>query len=111
MSSKVIHLLGRRNSGIALLIMMVSVFIYLLILPTDHFDEGQSICLSVLLADTRCYACGMTRGIQHLIHGDFEGAWSFNKLTFIVFPLSVFLIGRSIFQLIFTIEHSKDEYS
>ena len=109
MSSKIVDLLGRRNSGIALLVIMVSAFVYLMILPVDYFDEGQSICLSVLLADTKCYACGMTRGIQHLIHGDFAGAWSYNKLSFLVFPLAVALIAQSIFQLIFKKEKSEGQ--
>lgn len=64
--------------------------IILLILPASYFDEGQSICLSVLLLDKSCYACGMTRAIQHLIHLDFTTAWEFNKLSLIVFPLLSF---------------------
>lgn len=61
--------------------------IILLILPASYFDEGQSICLSVLLFEKNCYACGMTRAIQHLIHLDFSTALEFNKLSFIVLPL------------------------
>ena len=64
--------------------------IALLILPANFFDEGQSICLSVLLLDKSCYACGMTRAMQHLIHLDFSTAWEFNKLAFVVFPLLSF---------------------
>ncbi len=59
----------------------------LFLLPADHFDHGQSICLSVLLAGIECYACGMTRGVMHMLHLDFAAAWEFNKLTFIVVPL------------------------
>ena len=59
----------------------------LLFLPKDFFDSGQSVCLSVVLIDMECYACGMTRAIQHLIHFDFEQAAHYNKLSFIVFPL------------------------
>lgn len=61
--------------------------IILIILPADYFNEGQSVCLSILLLDKSCYACGMTRAIQHLIHLDFTTAWEFNKLSFIVMPL------------------------
>lgn len=61
--------------------------IVLVILPVDHFDKGQTMCLSVLLLDIECYACGMTRAIMHLIHFDFAGAWAFNKLAFLVLPL------------------------
>lgn len=60
--------------------------IVLLILPSDFFDEGQSICLSVLLLNQTCYACGLTRAIMHLIHFEFVDAWYFNPLGFIVFP-------------------------
>lgn len=34
-----------------------------------------------------CYACGLTRGVMHLLHLDFQGAWAFNRITFIVTPL------------------------
>lgn len=61
--------------------------ITLLCLPATFFDHGQSICISMLLLNRECYGCGMTRAIQHLIHFDFEGAYSYNKLSFIVFPL------------------------
>ena len=64
--------------------------IILIILPANFFDEGQSICLSVLLFEKNCYACGMTRAIQHLIHFNFDLAWNFNKLSFIVLPLLIF---------------------
>ena len=61
----------------------------LIILPADFFDEGQSLCISVLLFDTTCYGCGMTRAIQHLIHFDFEEASHFNKMSFVVLPILV----------------------
>ena len=64
--------------------------IILLIIPANFFDDGQSICLSILLFDKSCYACGMTRAMQHLIHLDFSTAWEFNKLVFAVFPLLSF---------------------
>lgn len=74
--------------------------LYLLFLPATYFDVGDSICLSVVLADTECYACGMTRGIQHLIHLDFEGAYQYNWLSFIVLPLVVFITLREFFTVI-----------
>jgi hypothetical protein len=66
--------------------------ITLLVLPADYFDEGQALCLSVLLLDRECYGCGMTRAIQHLIHLDFAEAWSYNKMSYIVLPLAVYMI-------------------
>jgi hypothetical protein len=56
----------------------------LFLLPADFFDTGESICLSVQLFDMQCYGCGMTRAIQHLIHFDFQDAYEYNKLSFLV---------------------------
>ncbi len=72
----------------------------LLFLPVDTFDTGQSICLSKMLAGMECYACGMTRAIMHLIHFDFEGAWNFNKLSFIVTPMLFPIWLKSVYALL-----------
>ncbi len=61
----------------------------LIILPADFFDDGQSLCLSVLLFDTTCYGCGITRAIQHLIHLDIAEASHYNKMSFVVFPILI----------------------
>ena len=59
--------------------------IVFLCLPSSYFDNGQSICIFVLLLDKQCPGCGMTRAIQHLIHLEFSQAWNFNHLSFVVF--------------------------
>ncbi len=61
--------------------------VILLVLPADFFDQGQSICLSILLLNQECYGCGLTRALMHLIHFEFAEAYYFNILAFIVFPL------------------------
>ncbi len=66
----------------------------LLFLPGSFFDNGTSVCVSKVLLNMECYGCGMTRAIMHLIHFDFTGAWEYNKLSFIVFPLISFLWAR-----------------
>jgi len=71
----------------ALLIFLIITPFILLILPKDFFDNGSSLCVSKLLTEKECYACGITRGIMHLIHLDFEKAYEYNMLSFIVFPL------------------------
>ena len=45
--------------------------IVLLFLPATFFDKGESVCLSVQLANMQCYACGMTKAVMHFIHFDF----------------------------------------
>jgi len=72
----------------------------LIFLPANYFDEGQSVCLSVVLFDVKCYGCGMTRAVQHLIHLDFEGAYNFNKLVIFVFPLLVFMILKEFYSFV-----------
>jgi hypothetical protein len=71
----------------------------LLLLPVDFFDRGESICLSKMLAGIECYACGMTRATMHFIHFDFQKAWEFNKLSFIVVPMLVPLWVKAFYEL------------
>lgn len=59
----------------------------LVILPANFFDSGQTLCLSRLLFDFECYACGISRACMHLIHLDFETAYAYNAASFIVLPL------------------------
>lgn len=65
--------------------------VVLLLLPTDFFDTGQSLCLSQLLLKKDCMGCGITRAIQHSIHLDFFQAWKFNKLVVVVLPVLIFI--------------------
>ena len=76
----------------------VVVPVVLLILPSDVFDEGPVTCLSRILFNLECYGCGLTRSIQHLIHFEFQDAWFFNPLGFIVFPVLAFQWARWFFK-------------
>jgi Protein of unknown function (DUF2752) len=71
----------------------------LLLLPKTFFDNGESICLSKMLAGMECYACGLTKGVMHFIHFDFKAAWEFNKLSFIVVPLLFPLWLKAFYEL------------
>ena len=59
----------------------------LLVLPADFFDNGRTVCLSVILFNKTCYGCAITRAVHHLIHLEFSEAYNFNKLVVLVFPL------------------------
>jgi hypothetical protein len=100
--------LNRKLKILGFIILFLGCF-SLLLLPATYFDTGDSMCLSVVLADTECYACGMTRGIQHLIHLDFEGAYNYNWLSFIVLPLVTFLTLREFITVIKKKEEKKEE--
>lgn len=66
----------------------------LLVLPAGYFDQGESVCLSRVLFDLECYACGMTRASMHLIHLNFTEAYYFNAMSFVVVPVLAFLWAR-----------------
>ncbi|MGM0479627.1 MAG: DUF2752 domain-containing protein [Bacteroidota bacterium] len=70
--------------------------IVLFFLPSDFFDQGTSLCPSKRLLNFECLGCGLTRGVMHLIHFDFETAWYFNKLSFIVVPVGLFFWGKNV---------------
>jgi len=60
----------------------------LIAMPANFFDDtGVVICLSRLVFDMECYACGLTRAVQHAMHLDFATAFAYNKLVVLVLPL------------------------
>ena len=71
------------------LVILILIPIVILILPADFFDTGNSICFSIVFFDNECYACGLTRAIQHLIHLDFSIGYEYNKLSIIVLPVLI----------------------
>ena len=75
-----------------------------LLLPSDFFDNGNSICMSVVFFDRECYACGMTRAIQHLIHLDFAIAFKYNRISFLVLPFLIFVYLRDVKKTYFLIK-------
>ena len=52
--------------------MYVIIPVFLLLLPGDYFDRGQSISLFELAGVKDYYSKGITRAIMHLIHFDFR---------------------------------------
>lgn len=76
------------------------IFLILLILPKDYFDSGKSVCVSVVLFNKKCYACGLTRATQHFIHLDIKKALEFNKLVIVTLPLLVYLMIKDFFKAI-----------
>lgn len=63
--------------------------IFFLALPKTYFDSGESISLFGRLGIEGHYSAGLTRACIRIVHFDFAGAWEYNKLSFIVFPLLV----------------------
>jgi len=70
------------------IVFLISLPISLWIMPVDFFDQGNSISVFALLGiEDYAYSTGMTRGIMHLMHFDFRGAYEYNILSFFVLPL------------------------
>ena len=86
----------KKNFQKLYLIILIFTPIILLILPVNFFDNGDSLCLSLVFFERECYACGMTRAIQHLIHFDFSVGYEYNKLSIIVFPFLIIAYCKEI---------------
>ncbi len=63
----------------------------LLIVPTSFFNSGYPPCLIKSVTGLECPGCGMTRAISSIFHGDIAGAFHFNKLIIVVFPLLAYI--------------------
>ena len=73
--------------GLLLLIPFILFF-----LPADFFDKTTiDLCISKILFNRECFACGTTRSVMHFIHFDFKEAWHFNKLVILVVPFLIYL--------------------
>lgn len=85
---------------VIILMVLLVIPIALLILPSDFFDNGESICPSKRFLDIECLGCGLTRAVMHLIHLDFSTAWAFNKMSYVVVPLGIFYWGKNLKKVI-----------
>lgn len=59
--------------------------------PTSFLELGHSICLIKNIVGIECPGCGMTRAVASIFHGDFLGAFHYNKSVVIVFPLLCYI--------------------
>lgn len=104
----------------AIVFNLLSIFLILGIAPTESIKYFPSRCIfktlilplilggkcpdSGFFVDCNCPACGLTRAMSRLLHGDLIGAWNFNKLVFLVFIIMVVLF---VVNLIKTIRYYK----
>lgn len=75
------------------------VLVILSVLPTDklYYLPVRSIYQSVFGVVT--YSSGMTRGLSAILHGNFEQAWNYNPLSFVVFITIVVILIADIRKL------------
>jgi Protein of unknown function (DUF2752) len=58
-----------------------------IVAPTSWFEARHPVCLIRNVFGRQCPGCGMIRAISCVFHGNFTGAFHYNKLVIIVFPL------------------------
>lgn len=73
--------------SIATLVIIILSPIIIFLLPENYFDKGESVCISKLIFNQECYACGMARACKHLLHLNFEQAFIYNMASIIVLPI------------------------
>lgn len=49
--------------------------------PGDYFDNGEEICYWKRTYGVECPGCGLTRGTQHMLHGEWATAMEYNPLS------------------------------
>jgi hypothetical protein len=68
----------------------------LMFVPTSFLESGHSLCLFKNLFGIECPGCGMTRALSGVLHGDFAGAFQYNKMIVAVFPLLAYLFIKAV---------------
>ena len=68
----------------------------LFFVPTSLLESGHSICLIKNVFGVECPGCGMTRAILSVLHGNLVGAFQYNKLIVVVFPLLFYVCIKAI---------------
>lgn len=81
------------------------IFLIAALVPTDklRYLPVRSIWKEVFHVEP--YSVGLTRAMSRLFHGDFIGAWSFNKL---VFPVFFVILSLLLFNIIKSIKYYRE---
>ncbi len=96
------------NTSQAIAINLALILLVIALLPTPALTYSPFKCVfrnyllpivfsgncptTGFFAGCKCPACGLTTALSRLLHGDFAGAWAFNKLSFAVLAVMAALI-------------------
>ncbi len=103
----VAHKFFSKMSSLTLLLGRLGVILLILTawyLPASYFDQGESVCYFKRHWGVECPGCGLTRGTQHFLHGEWETALDYNPLSFVVGGV---LIGLALWQLVRLLQAGK----
>jgi hypothetical protein len=100
------------NTPQAIVFNLVVILLLLAAVPTSSLTTLPSTCIfknfilpavfhghcpsSGLFAGCQCPACGLTRAMSRLLHGDLTGAWGFNPLVFLVLAVMLAVIAMNL---------------
>ncbi|QDY81179.1 DUF2752 domain-containing protein [Streptomyces qinzhouensis] len=67
---------------------------------TNPHESGQWLprCPFRLVTGLLCPACGGTRMVYDLMHGDITAAWADNRILLLVAPFALALLGKWVFE-------------
>ncbi len=77
--------------------------------PLSTLESLPSLCLYKNIIGTECPGCGMTRAALSLLHLRFAGAFAFNRMIIIVFPLILFLFFKNLIKDVKQLKTSSGE--
>jgi hypothetical protein len=65
-------------------------------LSPRELDDCPCLCLVSRVTGNPCPACGTLHALSALLHGDFGGAWGYNRNIVLVAPLLMGLLGQQL---------------
>lgn len=77
----------------AVVVTLSSIIAVLALWPSDGLQYLPVRSVWVYVFHVEPYSTGITRALNHLLHGDVRAAWGFNRLVVVVFPLILGLIA------------------
>ena len=80
------------------IIVVISPVLVLVVYKLCKIFGIKTICIWKNLFGHNCWGCGMTTAVIAILKGDFQTAWNYNALSFIVFPLLLFLWVKYIYK-------------
>ena len=74
----------------------------------EWLQGEHTVCLIDNIFGVECWGCGITRAVVSAVQLHFRQAWEYNRLIVIVFPLLVYVWGRTVINLWHTFGKKKN---
>jgi hypothetical protein len=100
----------------AIVFNLTSILLILAAIPTNYLAYSPTKCVfktfilpilfnghcpaTGIFSGCQCPACGLTRAMSRLLHGDFVGALNYNKIVFLVLSVMIVVIIINVAKII-----------